>query len=95
MKYPVVETEDFTIYLEDVDGYIFIHCDVFSKWSKEVKKKLQWWFNRLTETHNKELFALHSPEDTKHEKFLKMFGFEYLRSIVGTDDNNYDIYIWR
>lgn len=95
MKQPVVETEQFILYLEDVYGALFIHCDVHVKWTKEVKKNLRTWFDRLTEVYGKELYALHTPEDKKHEKFLKMFDFSYLESIIGNDGNNYDIYIWR
>lgn len=95
MKVPVIQNKQFVLYLEDLDGNLFIHCDILSKWSKEVKQNLKNWFTRLTKECGKELYALHTPEDKKHEKFLRMFDFSYLYSITGTDGNKYDIYIWR
>lgn len=95
MKIPVIQTKEFILYLEDFDNYLFIHCDVLTKWTKEVKNNLKLWFKRLTDECGKDIFALHTPEDKKHEKFLKMFDFSYLQSIIGKDGNNYDIYIWR
>lgn len=95
MKIPVIQNNQFVLYLEDVDGNLFIHCDILTKWSKEVKQNLKSWFNGLTSVHGKELYALHNPKDKKHEKFLRMFDFSYLKSFIGIDGNNYDIYIWR
>lgn len=95
MKIPVLSTNDFILYLEDVEGNVFIHCDILVKWTKEVKKKLAKSFELLSTEYGKELFALHTPADKKHEKFLKMFDFSYLSSFVGNDGNNYDIYVWR
>jgi hypothetical protein len=95
MKVPVLDTDDFVLYLEDVNGNSFIHCDVLAKWNKTVKKRLQVAFNLLVKEYGKELYALHTPEDRKHEKFLKMFDFSYLQSLTGKDGKDYDIYIWR
>lgn len=94
-KIPVVSTQDFIIYLEELPEATFIHCDVLTKWTKRTKQHLKNAFNLLTKEYGKELYALHTPTDKKHEKFLKLFSFSYLLSIVGTDGNMYDIYIWR
>lgn len=95
MKVPVLDTDDFVLYLEEVNGDTFIHCDVLEKWNKTTKKKLKLAFDLLTSEYGKELFALHTPADKKHEKFLKMFDFSYLMSTKGIDGNDYDIYTWR
>ncbi len=95
MKIPVLDTDDFVLYLEDVNGNSFIHCDVLAKWNKTIKQRLQIAFNLLIKEYGKELYALHTPEDRKHEKFLKMFDFSYLSSVIGDDGKDYDIYIWR
>jgi hypothetical protein len=95
MKVPVLDTEDFVLYIEEVGDNSFIHCNLKTKWNKTIKKKLQLAFSLLTKEYGKELYALHTPEDRKHEKFLKMFDFSYLQSIKGNDDNDYDVYIWR
>lgn len=95
MKIPVLETDKFILYLEDNEGAVFIHCDIKTKWSKEIKKELEAAFKVLTTEWNKELFALHVPSDKKHEKFLKMFDFKFFKTIKGFDNNDYDIYVWR
>jgi hypothetical protein len=95
MKVPVVQTEDFIIYLEQDLNKTFIHCDVVNSWSRKVKRNLLLWFDALTKEYGKELYALHTPNDKKHEKFLKMFNFKYFTNIKGLDGNSYDVYIWR
>lgn len=95
MKTPVIVTKDFILYLEDDNGFTFIHCDVLNRWTKEVKKELGNSFKFLTAKYGQPLYALHTKEDKKHEKFLKMFDFSYLQSITGLNGNNYDIYVWR
>lgn len=95
MKVPVVNTSDYILYLEELPDCLVIHCDVLTKWSKEVKKKLEVDFENLMIACNQPVYALHTPSDKKHEKFLKMFKFEYFKPFQGTDGNNYDIYVWR
>jgi hypothetical protein len=95
MKIPVVSLPEFVLYLEEDNGFTFIHCDVLTKWSKEIKKKLKEVFKEITASYNQELYALHDPEDRKHKKFLELFDFNYFTSITGTDGNSYEIYVWR
>jgi hypothetical protein len=95
MKTPVVSTKEYIIYLEEDQGFTFIHCDVLVSWSKKVKRHLKQSFDNLTKKVSKVLYALHEPNDKKHEKFLKMFGFTYLKHIIGLDGKGYDIYVWR
>lgn len=95
MKTPVITTDEFILYLENDNGFYFIHCDILKQWTKEVKKHLHKAFDSLTKENGQPLYALHTPTDKKHEKFLKMFGFSYLKTIKGLDNNDYDIYVWR
>jgi predicted lactoylglutathione lyase len=95
MKVPVIDTNNFVIYLEEDLNNFFIHCDVKVKWNKKIKKELLTAFKELTKNWNKELYALHTPEDKKHKKFLQMFDFVYCASFIGTDGKEYEIYIWR
>lgn len=95
MKVPVLTTKEFVLYIEDFRGDWYIHCDVLVKWTKEVKRRLKKCFDVLTKECGKELYALHSPDDKKHEKFLKMFNFNYVSSFRGIDENIYDVYVWR
>jgi hypothetical protein len=95
LKVPVVETNEFILYLEEDHGFTFIHCDVLVRWTREVKNNLTNKFKELTTLYGKPLYAIHSKEDKKHEKFLKMYGFSYQNTIKGLDNNDYDIYVWR
>lgn len=95
MKIPVIQTDEFILYIEQMSDCLVIHCDVLKKWTKEVKNRLTVSFEELTERCGQPLYALHVPSDKKHEKFLKMFNFSYFKSITGVDGNDYDIYVWR
>ena len=95
MKIPIVNTKHFIIYLEETFNNFFIHCDVKTKWNKKVKQELLTAFKEITKNWNNNLYALHTPEDKKHKKFLEMFGFVYYSSFTGTDGQEYEIYIWR
>ena len=95
LKKPVITTKEFVLYLEEVDYNIFIHCDVNVKWSKSVKNRLNFAFKELRKNLGVDINALHPIEDKKHEKFLKMFGFKKEKSLIGHDNKNYDIYVWR
>ena len=95
MKVPVVEEKEFVLYLEQDNDFTFIHCDVLVQWTREVKNKLMKKFSELTKLYGKPLYAIHSKEDKKHEKFLRMYGFSYQNTIKGLDNNEYDIYVWR
>lgn len=77
VKVPVVRRWCFTISLEHVQpNYTMIHCDIHTRWSKQVKRELRdgWYLLRMC--HRGPIYALHDPADEKHEKFLKMFGFK-------------------
>jgi len=95
VKTPLIDLPEFVLYFEEYNGYTFIHCDVKVKWTKEVKKKLKEVYKTITDSYSENIFANHEQQDKKHEKFLKMFGFEYLNSFVGKDNKDYDLYVWR
>lgn len=91
MKTPVAVRDDYTLYLEDYKGFWFIHCDCY-RWTKTVKKQM---FDDLIEIQKDDLYAIHEVGDTKHEKFLKLFGFEYLEDFVGADNKPRQTYVRR
>lgn len=95
MKIPFIRENEFIIYIEDYCSSLFIHCDVLVPWSKTVKQKLTNSFNKLTETIQQPIHAIHTKEDKKHYKFLKLFNFTYLFTAKGTDNKEYEVYIWR
>ena len=74
MKIPVVKSQDFTIYLEPYQGHTFIHCDVYH-WTSTVKKALKKAFQSVLKLAP-EPFALVTPSDKKHQKFITLFGFK-------------------
>lgn len=95
MKIPFIRKNEFIIYVEDYCDSLFIHCDVLVPWSKTIKQKLLSSFNKLTKIIQQPLYALHDKQDTKHYKFLKIFNFNYLTTIIGTNNKEYEVYIWR
>ena len=92
-KVPVIKCKEFTLYFEEVSSNIFLHCDVNVKWSKEVKIKLIDGLNILKDKFN--MFVCLDLENKKLGKFIDLLGFEYLKSIIGNDNKDYDIYVWR
>ena len=81
-RVPVVVEDDYTIKLqphisEDGIHMMFVHCDVTSKWTKSIKKKLQFTFKELAKKMKTPLYANCKADDHKHQKFIKMFGFKH------------------
>jgi len=92
-KVPVIECKEFTLYFEEVNSNIFLHCDVHVRWTKKVKFKLVDGLNILKQYFN--LLVCLDLENKKLGKFIDLLGFKYLKSIIGTDNKDYDIYVWR
>jgi hypothetical protein len=92
IKIPVLTTKEFVLYLEDVNDNTFIHCDIRTKWDKELKHNLGFSFKILLSLINRKINALHDTKDKKHKKFLELFDFNREYSIIGNDGKEYDIY---
>jgi hypothetical protein len=60
-----------------------------------VKKDLLSDLKKLFEIHRSEIYAVHEIGDVKHEKFLGIVGFEYLKDFVGSDKNVRQIFVRR
>lgn len=84
MKTPVIISKDYIVYFEFSFNMTFIHCDCF-KWSKEVKLALQNDFDKLMTLHRSPVYAIHEIGDSKHNKFLGLFNFEYYTDFKGDD----------
>ena len=82
---------DYSLRLEEHNGYTFIHCDVHVPWTKTVKKKLQKELQNILED-TKPIYAIHEIGDDKHLKFLGMFGFKYLQNVIGTDSKERQVF---
>jgi hypothetical protein len=65
------------------------------KWSKTVKKQLKIDFDKLFKFYKNDIYAIHEVGDTKHEKFVKVFGFEYFKDFVGMDGKLRQMFVRR
>ena len=76
---PTIDREHYTVWYERVEApdnsFTFVHCDV-RKWTPTIKRALLKDFQSLASLVDTHLFALHDLDDTKHTKFLTMFGFK-------------------
>ena len=92
MKVPVIEDDNFTLYLEVYEGLLYIHCDV-RKWAKSTKKKMKVALDSLLKKHDQPIFAAQIDNDNKHRKFLDMYGFKYVGIIKDFDGDNRTIFV--
>jgi len=65
------------------------------RWSKTVKKQLKIDLDKLFKFYKKDIYAIHEIGDAKHEKFVSIFGFEYLKDFVGLDGNARQFFVRR
>lgn len=94
LKIPVIYNHDYTVYFENDCGFTLIHCDCV-RWTKEVKKQLSDDFQKLCKIHRNDIYAIHEIGDVKHEKFLSIFKFKYLKDFEGTDGKLRQIFVRR
>lgn len=91
-RVPVILKPFYQVFFQRYNGTTWIHCLV-SKWSPQVRKQLSQDFESLVHLHDDPIYAVHEIGDTKHEKFLALFKFEYLQDILGLDGVLRQIYI--
>jgi hypothetical protein len=60
-----------------------------------VKKDLLSDLKKLFEIHRNDIYAIHEIGDVKHEKFLGIVGFKYLKDFVGSDEKARQIFVRR
>ena len=89
MKIPIVQNNNYIIYLEYFSDLYWLHTDVFN-WTSKVKKKFLYDLNSIQSLLHDELFAL--IDNDKLEKFAKLIGFTYVKDLTGKDNNIYKIY---
>jgi hypothetical protein len=92
-KVKVSESVNYLIEYEEFNGLTFIHCTIKTQWSKFVKYELQRDFDILLTLHGGVLFALHDPNDTKHQKFLEMFGFKLFGDGTNIDGQHRQVFV--
>lgn len=76
-RVPVIIKDDYIVFFERFQGLTFVHCTV-RRWTKSVRASLKHDFTHLCALHDQPIFAVHEIGDTKHEKFLALFGFRFL-----------------
>ena len=91
MKVPVVNKEEYIIYLEYFNEMYWLHTDVF-KWSSSVKKKYLEDLNTLQSLLDTTMYGLVEDYNLKLGKFGETIGFRYLKNLLGNDGNSYRIY---
>jgi hypothetical protein len=90
LKVPVCRRKDFEILFEEHIKGTFVHCNV-TTYNASVKRELLECWDIVSYLHGGPIYALHDFSDRKHEKFLKMFGFSYFKTLP----NLQQIWIWR
>lgn len=77
MKVPVVNRDEYTMYLENFAGMLWFHTDVH-KWSSEVKVKYLEDLNLLQYLVDVPLVALVEEDNKKLAKFGKVTGWKVI-----------------
>jgi hypothetical protein len=80
-KVTVSKRDDYTIYLQDINGTTWAHCDV-RNWNHSVAKQMRHDIDVLYEMHGGPVLALNEPAgNAKHAKFLRMVGFSFFKQM--------------
>lgn len=94
MKYPVIQTDNYIVYVEEAQQKWFIHMDVF-KWSKTIKQQFLSDWNDWADKHkDKVLLAMPFIDDYKMEKWAAMTGFKLIEHHQCTDGVVRKLYLW-
>lgn len=76
LKVPVVQRPEYTISLEQPNPETtFTHCLVHVPWTPRVKRQLQGDWAEVKRLHGGPLYLQISPENTKLQRFARLFGF--------------------
>jgi hypothetical protein len=91
LKIPVVQRQDYVMYLEFFAGMHWFHTDVFN-WTPKVKKKYLEDLNLLQYLVGTPLVAFVEEDNTKLAKFGESTGWKIEQPFKGNDNENY--FIW-
>lgn len=88
VKIPLVRRPHYTIHIEYLPSQIgremWMHCDV-CRWSASVAREIKKDFETFLEAYGAPVFALSEPGDSKHQKWLRMYGFKPTERVVSND----------
>ena len=90
VKTPVVNREDYTMYLELFEGMLWFHTDV-RKWNKEVKKKYLEDLDLLQYLISVPIVALVANGNVKLAKFGVVTGWNKINRVV-FNNIEYDVF---
>jgi hypothetical protein len=93
VKTPVVQRNDYVMYLEFFAGMHWFHTDVFN-WTPTVKKKYLEDLNLLQYLVSTPLVALIEEDNTKLAKFAKSIGFKMEQPLKLNNGQLGYIYSW-
>ena len=93
MKIPIVQRQDYVMFLEFFAGMHWFHTDVFN-WTSKVKKKYVEDLNLLQYLVSTPLVALIEEDNTKLAKFAKSIGFKMEQPLKLNNGQLGYIYSW-
>lgn len=74
-KVPVCRRLAYTIYLQNIEGTCWAHCDV-KRWTARTARQLRADSDVIHAMQGREIYALNEPTgDIKHQKFMSLMGF--------------------
>jgi len=91
MKVPVVNRQEYIIYLEYFNEMYWLHTDVF-KWSTKIKKEYLKELDTLLRLLNNTIYSLIEEENIKLSKFAEVIGFKDFKYLQSKENNLYRIY---
>lgn len=81
--------DDFGISFQDVDGMANVHCEV-NNWSRSVHRRIIQTVDKLQREHRRDAYGIALRSDEKHQKWLRLMGFERYQNKWILDDNGED-----
>jgi len=93
-KKPVIITNDYIIYTEDVNGLLFVHMDVF-RWTKSVKKSFTKVWSDWAKSKKQSIYAMPFIDDEKMRKWAVITGFKVIENHKCLDGVTRKLYLWR
>lgn len=93
MKTPVCIRDNYIIYLEWFNGWLWFHTDI-KKWSGNIKKSFIADTEKIQSLLPLPLVALVKEEDSKLAKFGETLHFKKQDILVSPEGNKAFIYVW-
>ena len=90
IKIPVVNREDYTMFLELFEGMLWFHTDI-RKWTKEVKQKYLKDLDLLQYLVSIPIVALVAKDNSKLAKFGKVTGWVKFNRVI-FNNIEYDVF---